>query len=269
MNKKISIIGAGVMGKAIAKALLVKHAVKAKDLYLTNITTELLEEFNKQGVNVGTDNTDAVSLSEIIILAVKPQVMDVILEEIKEVVKDKLIISIAAGISINHIQQILGKDKKIVRVMPNLCASIGESMSCWVVQDLIDDMDKETVKEILLSIGKEIQLKNEDQIDSITPISGSGPAYVFLLAELLEKEAIALGINEQNAKLLARQTIIGSSVILQNTTESFEQLRKNVTSKGGVTEQVIKTFEEKDARGIFGEAIKKGFERSRQLNKLK
>lgn len=269
MRKNIAIIGAGVMGKAIAKGLLERKIVSTKNLFLTNIAIEGLEEFSNQGVAISKDNLQAVKKADIILLTIKPQVMDVVLEEIKKYVSDKLIISIAAGISISHIQEFLGNDKKIIRVMPNLCAQVGESMSCWVAAQEVSKEEKLTAKEILTSIGKEIELSQESQIDIITPISGSGPAYVFLLAELLEKEAIALGIDEENARVLAKQTIIGSSAVLQNSSEHVEQLRQHVTSKGGVTEQVIKVFEEKNLRELFHEAIEKGFEKSKQLNKSK
>ncbi len=268
MNKTIAIIGAGVMGKAIDKGLLAKKIVSPQNLFLTNIVLEGLEEFFNQGVTVSTDNIAAVKAADIVLLTIKPQIMDSVLTEIKDVIAEKLVISIAAGISISHMQEFLG-NKKIVRVMPNLAAQVGESMSCWICSKEVKTSEKALAKEILTSIGKEIELQDESQIDIITPISGSGPAYVFLLAELLENEAIAMGISAIDAHLLALQTVIGSANVLQNTNKSFEQLRLNVTSKGGVTQEVVQTFEEEKLREIFHKAIENGFKKSKQLNKLK
>lgn len=268
MNKTVAIIGAGVMGKAIAKGLLAKKIVASKNLFLTNIILEGLEEFSKQGVTVSKDNIAVVKSADIVLLTIKPQIMDVVLTEIKDVIGEKLVISIAAGISIAHMQDFLG-DKKIVRVMPNLAAQVSESMSCWICSTQVNIAEKALAKEILTSIGKEIELSQESQIDIITPISGSGPAYVFLLAELLEKEAIAMGIDAKDAHLLALQTIVGSAEVLKNADKGFEELRLNVTSKGGVTQEVVQTFEEEKLREIFHKAIENGFNKSKQLNKSK
>jgi len=267
MKKKIAIIGAGVMGQAIAKGLLEKKIVIPEDLMLTNVMFNGLEVFVHTGVTVTGSNMRAFQFADIIIFAVKPQIIDQVFLEAKDTLKkNQLLISIAAGVSLDHMQKILGK-KKIVRVMPNLCAQVGQSLSCWIANTQVENDDKKLVRQLLSGIGKDIELLREDHIDRVTPLSGSGPAYVFYLAELLEKEAIAAGITKEHAHTLATQTITGASAMLSVSDIRFETLRKEVSSKGGVTEKAFSVFAEKKFDHLFHEAIKKAWEKAKELDK--
>ncbi len=266
LNKKIAILGAGNMGQAIAHCLLKKESIQAKNLSLTDKSLSKLKGFQKLGALVESDNKKACQKADIIILAIKPQILVSILKEIKESVQeDQLIISIAAGISINKIKSILSKKQAIARVMPNLCAQVGESMSGWVKSKEVIQEQIKSIKIILNSIGEEIQLNKEDDIDKITAISGSGPAYVFYLAELLEKSAINIGLKKREAQILAKQTLIGTAKFLENLSESAQNLRRKVTSKGGTTEAAFKKIDNSRFEQIFCTAIKAAYERAKEL----
>lgn len=266
MNKKITIIGTGNMGQAIAHSLLQKKVIKPQNLILTDIQSTKLLKFVKLNVTVEKNNRKACDKSDIIILAIKPQALVGVLKEIKESINQKqLIISIAAGISINSIKNILGKRQPVSRIMPNLCAQIGESMSGWTKSRDVNQVQTKLIKIILNSIGKEIFVKDEDDIDKITAISGSGPAYVFYLAELLENSAIKLGIPSKDAQILARHTLIGSAGLLKVSKDSAKIYRNKVTSKGGTTEAAFKKIKNSDLEQVFYKAIKAAYIRAKEL----
>jgi len=252
MKHKIAIIGAGNMGQAIAQGLLSNKIIAQNQLFLTNSKTR--------------NNHDAVKKADVIILAVKPQVSHGILQEIKDGVKDQLIISIMAGISIHTIQQALGK-KAIVRVMPNLGAKVGLSMSVWVKSKEVTKNQKTVVKDILNAIGQELEVDGEEKINIATAISGSGPAYFFYFTELLEQEAIKLGFSQKDAQLLAVQTLQGSAELLRHSKLSTNTLRLHVTSKGGTTEAAFEEFAKNNFDKIFQEGVQAAKKRAEELNR--
>ena len=266
INKKIAIIGVGKMGLAIGLGLLGEDTLSEENLILSNPSIDKLNVPKHHKVHLTTSNTDAVRSADIAILAVKPQVIRDVLEEIKHEMQHKLIISIAAGIEMNTINDILGNDNAVVRVMPNLNAVNNKSMSCWVKNPNVTSEDTKIVKEILQVIGKEVELQKEELIDSATAISGSGPAYVFYLAELLENEAVRLGLPYDIAKTLTRQTISGSAFMLDTSLQSPKDLRLSVTSKGGTTEAAFNQFEKDKLSKIFYRGINAAFERAKELH---
>lgn len=254
INKKIAIIGLGNMGCAIRDGMLKKKLIDKSQLFVSN----------KQSTN-----KIVVNQSKILIIAVKPQVIKTVLEEIKNVIsKHKLIISIAASVEIKKIKQILGKKQKIIRVMPNLCAKVNQSISCWVKSEEVNNNDVVIFKKIFRSIGQEIEIKNENLLDQITVISGSGPAYLFYLAELLEKSAIKIGLGKRLAKNLVTQTFYGSINLLRKSQESPEILRENVTSKGGVTEAAFKVINQSKFEDVFTKAVNSAYKKAKQLGYL-
>lgn len=254
INKKIAIIGIGNMGKAITKGLQTWGMVEQDKLLLSNSLK---------------DNVKVTENSDIIILAVKPQVIHEVLNQIKEHLnKKKLIISIAAGVSIYTIQNVVGKKVSVVRAMPNLGAYAGESMTCWVKSSNTSKKQAREVRKILASIGKEIELQNEELLSAVTAISGSGPAYIFYIVELLEKAGIQLGVEKNIAQQLAVQTVIGSVTILKSSKLSAKKLREKVTSKGGTTEAAFEEFKKYEFEKIFHVGVLKAFEKSRELSMI-
>lgn len=250
-EKKIGIIGFGNMGKAIAAALLKQKVVNKKDLITSNSSQT---------------NKECVKKADIILLAVKPQIMAAVLNEIKNDISDKqLIISIVAGVEIKTIKKIIG-DKAIARVVPNLCTLIGESISVWVKTKKVNESQVKLMKLILQSFGKEVLVDEESDLDKVTAISGSGPAYIFYLVELLEQSAIKIGLKKDIAKRLASQTVIGSARLLESTDKSASTLRSEVTSKGGTTEAAFKEFAKLDFDKVFLKGVKAALKRAKQLN---
>ena len=251
IHEQIAIIGSGNMGQAIARGLLDKKIASQQQLHLTNSQT---------------GNKDAVKNATIIILAIKPQVKDTVFQEIQEVITDQLVISVMAGVTIDTIQNAL-KKIGVVRVMPNIAAKIGKSMSVWVKSPEVTATQVTQAEHILEAIGQQLELQTEDQIDKATAISGSGPAYFFYLTELLENAAKEIGFSPQDAKVLAEQTLVGSAELLQVTKDSAENLRRAVTSKGGTTEAAIETLQKENLQDTFIKGIKAAYKRATQLGK--
>ncbi len=251
-NLTIGIIGLGNMGKAIKDGILKKKLISNKKLLISN------QQSSNKKVSIK---------SKILILAVKPQAIKKVLEEIKNTVsKNKLIISIAAGVEIKIIEKILGKEKRIIRVMPNLCAKVNQSISCWVKNKNVSNKDTKIFKKIFQSIGTEIELKSENLLDQVTAISGSGPAYFFYLAELLTKSAMEIGLDKKLAYKLVSQTLVGSSEYLKKSKESPEALRKKVASKGGTTEAAFSKISNSEFESIFLSAIESAYKRAIELH---
>ena len=276
-TNRLTIIGVGNMGRMIALGLLDKGILRPEQLILSNPTIADLADFKIKGVVVTDNNINAINQGDIVLLAVKPQVFPTLLKEFthsgtsqisnfKFQISNKLIISIAAGVTIESIKRALGEKQCVVRVMPNLCAMVGESMSGWVKSAEVTLEQASLVKELLQSIGKEVELEDERLIDAVTAVSGSGPAYVFYLAEILEQNAKDLGIPDGAARLLARQTIIGSAKVLGQSSWSAKELRLKVTSKGGTTEAAFNTFEEINLRAVFKNGIRAAWRRARELH---
>lgn len=241
LTKKIAIIGMGNMGRAMAHGILKHKIVHSKNLILSNSST---------------DNRQAVKNSDIVIVAVKPQVAHIVCEQIKDVITKKhLAISVMAGISIGTIESIFGKPVPIIRSMPNVCASIGESMTGWIGNTAVSSCNIDDARAIFKSFGEEIMLKKEEQINIVTAVSGSGPAYMFYLAENMIDAAVEMGLPETIAKQMVKQTLSGSAKILHSSDETPAELRKKVTSKGGTTEAAFALLYRKNAARIIIDAI--------------
>ena len=255
MNKETVIIGAGNMGRSIAEGMVQNGLAKRDEIILTNSKTN--------------NNKEAASHADVVIFAVKPQVMKQVLQEVGDIQKDSLGISVAAGIAIDTIDNSLNAgDHKIVRVMPNLGASVGESMSVWVANQHVSELDKQVVGQILGSIGKKLEVHDEDMIDKATAISGSGPAYFFYIVELLTEMGKKFGFSDEDARLLAEQTFIGSAKVLEKSHQDAGSLRRAVTSKGGTTEAAFKRFGRERLGARFMRGVEMAYARAKQLRKI-
>jgi pyrroline-5-carboxylate reductase len=242
---KIAIIGFGNMGKAIFSGLMKSGNFKEDDFVFSN---------SKK------NNGRAVKMADIIILAVKPENISDVLGDIKTYLsKEKLLISIAARVSIHEIKELLGFSYPIVRVMPNICASIGESMSCWVKSNEVNASQIKKVKSILQSIGEEIMIDNENLFSAITVISGSGPAYFLYLAELFVDFSKNVELESKFSKKLIKQTLFGVAKMLYESDKPIQTLRDEITSKGGTTEEVFRKLNKDKFGEIFLRALKAGY----------
>jgi len=266
-NVHLSIIGGGIMGTAITKCLIDKKILVPSQITVSERSEEKSQFINQEyGVHAITDNEIAIQEASIIILAIKPQDMEDLFEQIKVNLKEnKIVISIAAGIDLNYLKTGLNH-KKLVRVMPNMPAQIGAGISVWTSTEDLDEKELNQVRMILKAMGNEVYVNDEDKIDLATAISGSGPAYYFALSEYLIKTAIENGFEPAVAENLVRTTALGAAKIMDHSNLSTKELRENVTSKGGTTEAAFKVFDEHGFSTIVDQAVMRAYERARELS---
>ncbi len=266
-DEKIGIIGCGNMGEAIAKGITFSGLVNAADLYLFDIDRDKTRHIRDHiDANVANSAEELCNQCIVILLAVKPQDIEEILKEIWHVIDlSKLLISIAAGVTITRIKKHLNEEVRVIRVMPNMAAFVHASISAMCSDSYATAGDKRLARDMFISIGEVIEVK-EELMDAVTAISGSGPAYFFYLTEILEKCAIEMGIDREKARLLAVKTAAGSALLLTDSEDSAETLRKRVTSKGGTTEAALRYFSEKKLEDTLKEGIEAARKRAKELS---
>ncbi len=265
----IGFLGGGNMAEAFIKGITAAKVYKPEDILVSDIRAERLDFLAKQyGVKVVEANSELAAKVDILVLSVKPQSMTEALESIAIVLKkDLLVISIAAGIKVANIADALG-DVAIIRVMPNTPALIGEGASALFANDKAKPMlDK--AKSIFSAVGEAVVVDNEDLIDTVTAVSGSGPAYYFLLTEEMIKAACELGLPREVAKNLVLQTAKGAALLAveaERGGESLAELRQKVTSPGGTTEAATKVFAANNFSQLVTDALTAARDRSRELS---
>lgn len=268
IDKKIGIIGCGNMGEALLSRLSTVIE-KSTSLMVSETDAKRRDVIqSKYKMIVEIDNNLVVKYSDIIIMAVKPQDFDSVLkgEVCCGISENKLLISIAAGITTKHIERIVGKDVPVIRVMPNMAAIVGEAVSTVSAGACAKLEHMDLAKQIFSMIGDVIEV-DEALVDSVTAISGSGPAYFFYFIEALTEAAQQLGLDKDTAKHLVLKTAAGSSKLLDVLKEDPAALRQKVTSKGGTTEAAIKVFESKKIKKIIEESCRKARDRSKELSR--
>ena len=265
----IGFIGAGNMAQALINGIIQAGKFAPSDIMVSDISAERLKWLAKEyGVVAVSNNTDIVQKADIVVLSVKPQVMARVLEEIKtDIKKNSVVISIAAGITVESISSVLG-DVQVIRVMPNTPSLVSEGMSGLYSPNASDNAMQGAL-EILEGAGKAVIVDNEDLIDAVTAVSGSGPAYFFLLMEEMIKTAQKLGLSKDTATDLVLQTAKGASIlaeIAQLKGETAEELRRKVTSPGGTTEAAINTFKDGFLDKLVEKAMTAAYDRSKELS---
>src|SRR4030067_673939 len=238
----IGVIGGGNMAEALIKGIRLKGQGSSEEIFVSE-PREDRRKYLEQTYSIKTtsDNKEAASSCNIIILAVKPQNMAAVLDEISDLVTDeKIVVSIAAGITLSYLQSKL-KTKKLVRVMPNTPALVQEGMSVLSLCECFSDREIAAVREIFMSIGKVLTLP-EKYMNAVTALSGSGPAFIALFIEAMTDAGINMGLASDNASELAIQTLIGTAKLL-DTGIPPAKLREMVTSPGGTTAAGLKVFE--------------------------
>jgi pyrroline-5-carboxylate reductase len=260
---KIALIGAGNMGEAILAGAHRRHK-----LLVVEPRKERQAVLRRRRYRCVFGDLDiVVSNADVVILAVKPQDFPEMLVELARVpLRGKLIISIAAGITTRYIERSLRQPVRVVRVMPNLPALIGEGMTALARGDRATARDLTLAKEVFEAIGTTLIVK-EQMLDAVTAVSGSGPAYVFLFVECLIKAAQKFGFSNEEAKELVYQTLLGSAHLLEQSAESADDLRIKVTSKGGTTQAATNIFMQRGIFRLYEEALKAAKVRARQLSK--
>ena len=259
----IGFIGGGNMAEALIKGMTTEGM---KEILVSDPREERRQELERiYGIRTAQSNSEVAASSSIIILAVKPQNMDTVLDEIAGVISgDKTVVSIAAGITLSCLQAKL-KTKKIVRVMPNTPALIQEGMSVYSLCECLTGKEIDIVKGILMSVGRVMALP-ERLMDAVTAVSGSGPAFFALFLEAVIEAGEKLGLNRGDATELALQTAIGTTRLL-DTGMSTEKLRQMVTSPGGTTAAGLKVFEEKGLKAMVADALLAARNRAEELGR--
>jgi pyrroline-5-carboxylate reductase len=263
-NKKIMFIGAGNMAQSIISGLL-KENFSSSDIFAVDTDEAQRNHIEKTFAIQTSNDLSVIKSADVIIVSTKPQHVQGICSHVKDFVKNQLIISIAAGIRLNQISQWLGGYQKIIRTMPNLVAQVQKSVTVAFTLPETDQESVEDTSKILNSFGDTIWLKEERLIDSATALSGSGPAYIFYFLNALIQSGINIGLEKKDAQILALKTFQGSSVLAEKYINDLEMLIKNVTSKGGTTEQALKVLDEKDLKEIIDSAIKAAFARAQEM----
>ncbi len=260
----ITFIGGGNMAEALIKGM--KEAGSKEEIIVSEPRQERCGELEKlYGVRCATDNADAAKRADIIVLAVKPQQMEGVLTEIAPYIDEsKTVVSIAAGITLKFYQDRL-KTEKIVRVMPNMGALVGQSMSVLSFCDCFSDADTGRVKEIFMASGVAISLP-EKHMDAVTALSGSGPAFIALFIESMIEAGVSLGLARDDATVLALQTLRGTTEVLDGG-PAPAKLIEMVRSPGGTTAEGLATFEDKNLAEIVRKALEAAARRSRELAK--
>jgi pyrroline-5-carboxylate reductase len=269
-NKKICILGAGNMGQALVSGLVGSGSSKPKNIICTDVREVKLKAIEKQyGVQTTTSNLDAVSQADIIIYAVKPQIMAVVLNETAEKLDmSKLIISIAAGVPMEAIESCLKKELRLIRVMPNIAAAVKEAATAIAAGKHASKEDVQMAMAIFDSIGKSVFIPENYLMDAITGLSGSGPAYIFLIVEAMADAGVKVGLSRQEALFLSAQTVLGAAKMLIETQEHPGQLRDKVTSPGGTAIAGLATLEEGGLRTTLIHAVEAATNRSRELGEM-
>ncbi|MFQ5761339.1 MAG: pyrroline-5-carboxylate reductase [Acidiferrobacterales bacterium] len=263
----IGFIGAGNMGRSLAGGLL-KSGWDRQKLALADPSPEQRQVVgNLLGLTVGADNYEVANRADVLVLATKPQQMRAVCEGLAPAVQRQkpLIVSIAAGVRINNIEDWLGGNLPIVRVMPNTPALVNSGASGLFANPRVSERQRDLAESILRTVGVTIWLSSEDQLDAVTGVSGSGPAYFFLAMEALEQAAVEQGLDAATARLLAVETAFGAAkMALEGGTDPAE-LRRNVTSPGGTTERAIAEFQDGGLERLFKQAVAAATARSREL----
>jgi len=269
-NKKIAIIGTGNMGEALVGGLIVSQSSKPKNIICSDIRQDKLDQVkSKFKVRTTTKNLKAVAEADIIIYAVKPQIMAATLAETAaKLDMSKLVISIAAGVPLAAMEACVSKELRLIRVMPNIAAFVKEAASAIAAGAHATKDDIGLAMEIFNSIGKCIFLKENYLMDAITGLSGSGPAYIFLIVDALADAGVKMGLSRQDSLFLAAQTIYGAAKLLIETQEHPGQLKDKVTSPGGTAIAGLATLESGGLRTTLINAVEAATHRSQELGDI-
>ncbi len=268
-SSTISFIGAGNMASAIIGGML-DNGYQAGNIWVSAPDDSHLQALRDRfGVSVTTDNRHCAQQADMVVLAVKPQVMAEVCRDIAPVVQNTrpLMVSIAAGLASDTLDGWLGGGLPLVRVMPNTPSLVGKGAAGLFANAAVTAEQKTMVQSVFESIGSALWVEDEEQLHGVTALSGSGPAYFFLMLEALEAAATKAGIAPKTARELAIQTMAGAAEMAARSEHDPAQLKRNVMSPGGTTERAINTFEDGGMRGLVQKAYNAAFERSQEMSK--
>ena len=269
LNKqRIGFIGAGAMAEALLQGFLKAGLVTKENLYVTDINEERIEYLcNKLGINSSKDNVELAKRVDVVFLAVKPKVISKVLREIGTAIKNKqLVVSIAAGVTTEALEQAFLNSISVIRVMPNTPSLVGEGASAYTLGQFATESQGQLVGALLGAVGKAVQV-TEDLIDSVTGISGSGPAYVYMIIEALADGGVKMGLPRDIAYTLAAQTLLGAAKMVLDTGEHPAKLKDMVTTPGGTTIAGLHALEKGNLRATIINAVEAATQRAGEMAK--
>ncbi|MDK2561966.1 pyrroline-5-carboxylate reductase [Romboutsia sedimentorum] len=267
MDKKIGFIGCGNMAKAIIGGMIKSKLVSSNNIIASALSDNTLQNVkNEFNINTTKDSREVIQKSDIIIVAVKPNIYDSVLNSVKDLIDNKkIIVTIAAGKTIASVENIIGNDKKIVRTMPNTPALVNEGMSAICKNKNITDQELNTIKTIFDSFGKS-EVVLEYLIDAVIGVSGSAPAYVFMFIEAMADAAVAAGMPRSQAYKFASQAVMGSAKMVLESGKHPGELKDMVCSPGGTTIEAVKTLEAEGLRNSVIKGIEACIAKSKEMN---
>lgn len=263
---KLCMIGLGQMGSTLLKGILAQGVFAPEEIIGCDCQLSEIAEESLEGIKTTTDNLQGVKQAEAVLLAVKPQVLEDVLQEIEEVVADKLIISIAAGVRIARIRKNISTSVRTARVMPNTPVLVQQGVSALSFSYNCTEEDKQLVRKIFSAVGEIVEVE-EKMMDVITGLSGSGPAYVYTMIEALSDGAVLKGLPREQALKLAAATVQGAAKMVLETDQHPAQLKEMVTSPAGTTIAGLEELEKGAFRSLLIQTVKKAAERSQELGK--
>lgn len=264
----IGFIGAGNMAEALIRGLVRGGHVPASRVVASLPRRDRLDELaSTYGIDVTTDNRDVAKRCGLVVLSVKPQIMDKVLREIGDVIQSgTLVVSIAAGVDTETIEEALGEGVRVIRAMPNTPALVGAGATAISPGKHASEADLAAAKALFDAVGITVQL-DESHLDAVTGLSGSGPAYIFLILEALADAGVKVGLSRRNAQRLAAQTVMGSAKLLLETDEHPGRLKDMVTSPGGTAIAGLHTLEQGGLRTTLINAVETATKRARELGR--
>ena len=253
---KVTVIGAGMMGSAIVTGVVKNQVLDARDIFVSDPDTQkVLALQEKLGINAAGSNAEAVKNADVILIAVKPQFLDEALGTIRETVTpDALLMTIAAGVPISYYIKTMDI-RHIIRVMPNTPAQVGEGVCGWYATDGVTPSQKELGRKILSALGIEFEVRRESDLDLVTAVSGSGPAYVYLFIESMVDAAVQMGLPRPLSEKIVLQTVFGSAAYMKNAGKHPVILKNEVTSPGGTTAAALAAMEKEGFRTAVTEGM--------------
>jgi pyrroline-5-carboxylate reductase len=269
LKEKIGFIGGGKMGEALCKGIIKAELSSADNIIMSDVVAERCKFLHQEmGVKTTQNNKDVVSFADVIVVAVKPQLMGEVLNNVKNDITGRhLVVSIAAGIPIKFIESRLLPGARIVRVMPNTPCLVSASATAYALNKYATNVDSQLVSRIFSAVGKAFQL-DEKYLDAVTGLSGSGPAYVYMFIEALSDGGVKMGLPRDVATVLAAQTVLGAAKMVLETGQHPAQLKDAVTSPGGTTIEGISKLEEGGLRSTLINTVEAAALKSKKLGEL-
>ncbi|MBW8192661.1 pyrroline-5-carboxylate reductase [Neiella marina] len=272
MSQQIAFIGAGNMAGAILKGLI-QQGHPAQQVHVSDLDEPKLNALAAEftGLNTYTDNAACIANADVVVLAVKPQLMAAVCEPLlaaQPSLANKLIVSVAAGIKVARLREMLGNAQRVVRTMPNTPCLIGQGMTGLYADEQVSETDRNAAQTLMQAVGKTAWVESEAGLNHVIAASGSAPAYFFMFMDAMQKSVEAMGLDAVSARQFVQQAAIGSSQLAASQMDkSFTELTAQVTSKGGTTAEAVATFKDGDLAGLVDQALRNCVARAEQMEK--